>query len=283
MVKANSKKRIAIVCGLIICLIVCAWWIIGDVGAKYVRSREEENVAKAKEFYFTSNLLQEEGAAYVLNFETESVTFSLGNNADELRFSEDPITYTVTVNEGSFDKNDTAIQSVVGVLKTGSVSTDTVTLYGLEKGVTYTVTAVGEAGYKKTLTATFELATDGENVYKHLDLSNDEFVVLTVWTENVKGKLSVVTEDEKGKAVENLIPDGTDPILGQIINFQDGKYGKIDFTDEVSFVDSGFSSRTYRFFRNENDSYSSSDFNVILKVEKDGQEVKHPAGYAVPK
>lgn len=282
MVKENRKKRTVIMCGLLICLGIGAWWAIGGVGAKYVRGREEENIAKAKEFYFTSNLLEVEGADYVLNSETTSVTFSLGNNEDDLRYAEDDIAYTVTVDKGSFDPIDTSKKSVEGVLESNQITTDTITLYGLEKGVTYTVTAVGNAGYTKTLTATFEVAQDGKNIYKHLDVSNDEFVVLTVWTENVKGKLNVVTQDEQKQAVENLIPDGTDPLLATITNLEDGKYKKIDFTDETSFADSGFSSRTYRFFKDGTDSYSSSDFTVLLKYQKDGQEKIQEAVYAVP-
>ena len=172
---------------IIITVLVVLLFTVGGVFAKYIYNSGGRILSSAKEFYFTSNLLTENTAKYVLNSQTTEISFTLGNNADKLRFSQDNIMYSITVESKSGESDPTIVYAdSEQVLSGGSVDTTSVTLEGLTMGETYIVTATGKAGYKQTLKAEFTVSDKEENVYMHLDTSNDAFVLLTVWTENVK-------------------------------------------------------------------------------------------------
>ena len=129
---------------------------VGGVLAKYVYDSGGMNLFSAKEFYFTSNLLTENTAKYVLNSTTTEVSFTLGNNADKLRFSQDDIKYEIAVECKSGELySEENIQYKEGVLTGNSVNQTTVTLQNLKMGETYIVTATGRAGYKQVLKAEF--------------------------------------------------------------------------------------------------------------------------------
>ncbi|MBE6642445.1 MAG: hypothetical protein E7615_02185 [Ruminococcaceae bacterium] len=258
---SHIKKRTVIIAAVTVLLLT-----VGGVFAKYIYNTDGMNVVSAKEFYFTSNLLAEGNQKYVLNpnpdTETANISFTLGNNADKLRFSQDNISYSVTVET----KNGSPVPTVIysdseKVLNGGAVDSTTVTLNGLQMGETYTVTATGTAGYKQTLKAEFYVSAKNEVVHKHLDTSNDAFVVLTVWSENVKGELTIEVQKS------GLIPDNTDSILGNVYNYLNGSYtemtGENAISDTQNFTDT-YSSYTYRFFVSDSTSYTVSDFNVYI-------------------
>lgn len=266
----------------IIALLLVAFLCVGGISAKYIHQNSERNLFAAKEFYFTSDLLKEEGASYVLNSNTTSFTFTLRNNADELRFSEDDIAYTVTVtgkdlengdvtpliNRGTDTPTSNEMENVK--LAGDTVSVDTITVSNLVSGKTYEVTATGNAGYKTTLTATFTISDEGENIYKYLDTSNEAYVVLTVWTENIIGTVNISFPEVPG-----LIPDNTDVILRGVQNYQaaDATQNLSDgylaitaenpIADAESFTEE-YSSRTYRFFIDEASDFNVEKFNVVL-------------------
>lgn len=268
---SNRYKRIIIVAVAALLTIT-----LGGVMAKYVHDNGGTFSLSSKEFYFTSDLLKESTAKYVLNAQTTEIAFTLANSADELRYSEDDIQYSVTVER----KNAGALPTVTysdgeRVLKGGGVDKTTVTLQNLERGETYTVTVTGRAGYKQTLSAEFVISDNEENVYKYLDTQDAAFVLLTVWTDNVDGSLIIETNKE------GLIPDNTDPALRSASNYKDGVYktmvGEDAITDAVNFT-AGYSSYTYRFFISEGGGYTADDFNVF--IEKDG--TKYPATKKTP-
>ncbi len=231
--------------------------ILGGVFAKYIHSNEGENLFDAKEFYFTSNLLKETKGEYVLNATSTSVTFTLENHIDKLRFSEDDITYTLSVTCKEEQTPAPTLSVSGGTLKGNELSSVTITLSELQKGNTYTVVATGEAGYEQTLTAEFRVSDQAENVYKHLDTSHSAYVLLTVWTENVAGAL-YVSCDKAG-----LIPDNTDPALREIYNYKDGAYQAISFKDSANFT-KNYSSYTYRFFVDNPENYTIEDFIITI-------------------
>ena len=78
-------------------MLVVLLFTVGGVFAKYIYNSGGMGLLSAKEFYFTSNLLTENTAKYVLNSKTTQISFTLGNNADKLRFSQDNIKYSITV------------------------------------------------------------------------------------------------------------------------------------------------------------------------------------------
>ena len=247
--------------------------MIGGVFAKYVYDNAGSNLLSAKEFYFTSNLLKEEGSKYVLNSTATEISFTLGNSADKLRCSQDDIIYDISVTNKS---GGTVPEIIDGntehKLLGGSVSQVTITLTNLEKGETYIVTSTGKAGYKQTLMAEFTVSENEENVYKHLEISTDNaYLLFTIWTENVVGELQVVTP-------AGLIPDNTNPILREVYNYSGAEYGEIIFTDKINF-DQTYSSYTYRFFVSEG-SFNIDDFQV--SIYKNG--IEYPAEKAdIPK
>lgn len=261
---SHIRKRTIIITVLIVLL-----FTVGGVFAKYIYNSGGMGLLSAKEFYFTSNLLTENTAKYVLNSQTTEISFALGNNADKLRFSQDDIKYSITVgckSGDSYPEENIKYADSEQVLSGGSVDTTSVTLEGLTMGETYTVTATGKAGYKQTLKAEFTVSDKEENVHMHLDTSNDAFVLLTVWTHNMTGPLTVITP-------AGLIPDNTDPILRKVYNYSGTEYGAVQFTDNTNFTEA-YSSYTYRFFISEDKSYDiNKDFNVFIKKN----DIEYPA------
>lgn len=261
---SHIRKRTIIITVLIVLL-----FTVGGVFAKYIYNSGGMGLLSAKEFYFTSNLLTENTAKYVLNSQTTEISFALGNNADKLRFSQDDIKYSITVgckSGDSYPEENIKYADSEQVLSGGSVDTTSITLKGLTMGETYTVTATGKAGYKQTLKAEFAVSDKEENVHMHLDTSNDAFVLLTVWTHNMTGPLTVITP-------AGLIPDNTDPILRKVYNYSGTEYGAVQFTDNTNFTEA-YSSYTYRFFISEDKSYDiNKDFNVFIKKN----DIEYPA------
>lgn len=258
MAKLNKmvSRRNGLVIGILAAVLILLGTAFGDVSAKYVKDAgDQKAVVRAKEFYFSSNLLKENGASYSLNPGTKSITFELKNHDDSLRYSEEKITFTVDSGnaKATYEPNE---------LTGSKISTVTVTLSGLEDGQTYTVKAIGDGGYKKELYATFEVKTPGTNVYKHLAADpSGAFVLLTVWTENVTGAVTI-------NFPAGLIPDATDGALTGIQNYKDGKY--IANTSESGISNAAgtmgvYSSHTYRFFLEQNfTNYTIEDFTVIV-------------------
>ena len=261
---SHIRKRTIIITVLVVLL-----FTVGGVFAKYIYNSGGMGLLSAKEFYFTSNLLTENTAKYVLNSKTTEISFTLGNNADKLRFSQDDIKYSITVgckSGDSYPEENIKYADSEQVLSGGSVDTTSITLKGLTMGETYIVTATGRAGYKQTLKAEFTVSDKEENVHMHLDTSNDAFVLLTVWTHNMTGPLTVITP-------AGLIPDNTDPILRKVYNYSGTEYGAVQFTDNTNFTEA-YSSYTYRFFISEDKSYDiNKDFNVFIKKN----DIEYPA------
>ena len=88
-----SRKKV-IISAIAVVLSLCAL-MTGMFVAKYLNERSSDNLVIAKNFYFTSNLL--DGKEHTLAPGSTSVTFTLGNHEDDLRYSEVDIDYTVTV------------------------------------------------------------------------------------------------------------------------------------------------------------------------------------------
>lgn len=220
--------------------------LVGGVLAKYVEKEHKNASVTAKEFYFESDLLKEGGKEYTLNATTTSLSFSLKNYADELRVAEMEISYTVTVENLTVDYNG-------GDKKLSAENKDTekITLTGFEKGKTYTVKAVGNGGYSKTLSATFTVRTEDTGFYKYIEIKEENCLYLTVWTGNVLG--TVTFEIPSG-----LIPDRRLEIFK-------------DFTgNTVSFELDAFSSQLFKFIiPNDYEGEKNFDFDVKLNSSID--------------
>ena len=239
----RSRRNISAVLGLAAVLLLGA--VVWGVAAKYTQQSSSDAVIRAREFYFSSDLLVEGGKVYSLNPGTTSVSFTLSRYEDGLRSAEENVAYTVTTTGGTLDKTKGTI-----------TDTDvTVTLNGLSDGGEYTVTAVGSAGYEKTLSATFKVQTTPTGFYKYLDTYDAAYVLLTVWTEDCAGDVTV-------NFPAGLIPDATDEDLADVQNYGGGTYS----AGSVTHAYKEYESRTYRFFKQDSSaSCDVEDFAVTLE------------------
>lgn len=253
---------------------------IGGTLAKYARQSDGENIIVAKQFYFESDLLSEEGANIVLNSTTDSISFKLRNYADKLRFADDDISYTVTVvpvyadgEKPLSDVNLPALSKNKGTIGNKAANSDEITVSNLKKGRKYKVTATGSAGYEKILSAVFEISENEEDVFYYVkNEAGSEYLLLTVWTKNVSGNAEIIFDNSvEGSKKCGLIPDATDEVLSGVKNYTgDPKaYQEFSFEDEKSFGKT-YSSHTYRFFYDKGyewDDFSNFDFTVSVTNE----------------
>lgn len=244
MPQERRPKRNILPIALRIAAIVLILAGIGVAVARYLYREESDSPVKAKEFYFTSSLL--DGGTHTFSPGTESVTFTLTNHADALRYSEMPIAYTVTVSPSA------EIVGGAGTLAGGVISDTVVTVSNLQPGISYTVTASADGGYHQILSAT--VVVSEPVLYKHLDTTNSEYVLLTVWSQGYLGDVTIT-------APGTVIPDNTDEVMRTA---QTGD----PFTDSVSFQSSRYCSHTYRFF---GQGVTAEQFSVIYHEDQEAQ------------
>ncbi len=194
--KTNKKSAGAAAATLAVCLVLLAILAGAAIGRYQTRLKSDASV-RAKEFYFTSDFLN--GSTHTLAPGSTEITFTLGNHADDLRFSEVDITYKVTVT--SDNGTTAAVDKAEGTLNMGSVQDAEITVSNLRAG-TYTVTAIGKGGYEKSLTATIRVLSDEAQIYRHQE-TFPEYTLLTVWNEGDKeGSVTIFYTG---------IPDNTNP------------------------------------------------------------------------
>lgn len=207
--------------------------------AKYIQKSTGKILVEAPEFYFTSAYLTADNPTYELNADTTQVEFTLRNSADELRYSDVDIHYAVALKkspENASGKLTVPSDSLLG----GSVqSTPDIILSEMAPGVTYTVTATGTVAgttdYSQTISATFTVADNDKNLYMNVAESSGGYYLLTVWSRNISGTLSITFP-------AGLVPDNTNSDMASVFNKDTG---------DNSFTVANFgtySSQTYRFF-----------------------------------
>lgn len=262
MSKNNTKGYVRAAIYVLMAVIVIATLVVGGIYAKYVAEHQTTGQVSSPDFYFTSDVLTETASTYTLNAGaggTTSLSFELRNYADALRFSDKAIAFsvevapsdgvTVTVNGVAADNGTLASNPSAG-------SSASVTVSGLKNGVTYRITATGNAGFVRTLSADIEVRADEKGIYKHLDTSDPAYLLLTVWTKNLQGDVSIAFPD-------GLIPDNSDAVMNDVYNYVGGAYVSDEFEDTVSFTET-YSSHVYRFFRTDDGAYTADDFTVKL-------------------
>ena len=249
MARHKSRKTAArlsfgqVLIALLVLSAVLSMAAVSSVYAKYLRENEQNATVHTNDFYFESDLLSESGKEYSLNPGTAEISFTLKNFADELRVSDKDITVTLTVTNGATLDPQT-------VTLTADNKSAQVVLSGLVDGGTYTVTATGEAGYQKTLKATFTVLSDPAAAYYHVDddsNAHEAYVLLTVWTGNLQGEVSVTPP-------AGLIPDNTWQGMADV------KTG-----DDITGNLGEYSSVAYRFFKSDKtQKYTVDDFKVTV-------------------
>lgn len=242
MKKSPVFKRFLI--GIGVSLIAASLAVTGGVLAKYAHSPKKESAPViAKSFYFESNYLTEDNHTYKLSEGTQEISFALYNYENDLRISGIDSEYTVTVTseDPSFTINGETLTEKTLVAPKEQKKDTVVTLGDLNNGYSYQVTVIAKGGYEKVLSATFAVSASLNGLFMNTDHNNESYVILTVWTENINGSVTI-------SAPTGLIPDTTDPILASIVNYHDGRYKEFTFEDNNSFS-AAFSSRSYRFFK----------------------------------
>ncbi len=192
--KLKIGKDKVIIFTLVVVLSLCSL-TVGMLVAKYLNEKSSDGLVRAYNFYFTSNLL--DGKEHKLAPGSTEITFTLGNHADDLRYSEVDIEYTVTVDNGATVETG----KETGKLEKGDIKDAEVTISNLTPG-TYNITAVGKGGYTKTLTATIVVPTAVTSIYYNTE-AFDDYTLLTIWNEG----------DEEGNVTVTYtgIPDNTNP------------------------------------------------------------------------
>lgn len=213
------KKRNTVLIAVLVILALS--FGIGGVAAKYVRSSEHIGVAKALEFYLTSNMLPGD---HTLAPGTTSVSFKVGNYADDLRFAEMDIAVSVEVNGEPYGSGFT--------LDGNEKSEHTVTLTELKSGQTYTVTVTGNGGYVQTLKGSFTVLSPETGPFYWVE-NGDGYTDVTVWCRGIEGTAEVSLTYSAG-----TIPDNTNPYMA------DWKVGEQVKTITLN----PYESYRYRFF-----------------------------------
>ena len=254
MKRLHISKRFFIY--VILLILVISLSITSSVLAKYAHTAKNDVIpVTAKAFYFESNYLTTDNHTYKLNNGENSVSIELYNYENDLRISEVDCTYTVTVTseDSTFTINGETVTQTVIEVEAGQTLTQ-INLANLKDGYSYKVSATANGGYTKTLSATFEVAPERSGFYMNVDSSDDNYVILTVWTENVTGTVNITFP-------ENLIPDSTDSVMAGITNYQNNAYVAGSFDDAENFTQ-GYSSHSYRFFKTA--SYTGGNFTVKI-------------------
>lgn len=235
-------------------LIVIPVVLIGTSLAKYISERTSDLVYEAKSFYFESNLLSDNTnpSAYTYDIGTDTITFKLKNNIDDLRYSEVDIEYTVKITDiqgnSVTDKDGNIVNPLTGTLSKNSIDSDELEFTNLPSG-NYLITADAVSPYVKKLQGSFVLISkDEEIVYSVNDSVGSPIVLLTVSTEDYEGEVNIAWP-------EGLAPDSISLI------FEDVNSGYTAGSTNVSFESN--SELTFRFFKNNpNTVYSKSNFTV---------------------
>lgn len=190
---AAERRRLLPIVALVTAAALLAF--AGIAVARYLLQQEQDGLATATDFYFTSDYLKEssEGATYFIDPQTESFEIVLSNSADAQRTTKENISYKVSA-------TDAAVISESGTLAGGSPSTTKLTVKPQDKD-TFTVTAESTSPYAKKLTATFTLAKG--NHYTVEDAPNNTAAVLTITCADSGGPVTI-------ELPAGVVPDTTD-------------------------------------------------------------------------
>lgn len=171
--------------------------LAGFAAARYVIQQQQDGLATATDFYFTSDYLKEssESATYYIDPGTKDLTVELRNFADDLRTTSGDISYSVSA------VGATVTDTGVGALAKGVQSTAKITVAPSFGAQEFTVTATSTSPYAQELTAKFILAKG--NHYTVEDMSGNTAAVLTMTCADSGGPIKLVLPS-------GVIPDATD-------------------------------------------------------------------------
>lgn len=235
-------------------LVLIPIMLIGGSVAKYVYEKNNDIVYEAKSFYFESDLLSDNTnpKAYTYEKGKDSISFSLNNNIDELRYSDVETQYVVNITDihgnAVQDKDGNNIKEKTGKLSNKRIEQQIIEFTNLPTG-TYLITAKAVKPYERTLKASFVLTEKDENiVYEIHDSANSPILQLTIQTEDYSGDIKVSWPN-------GVAPDSTNEVFSGVnTGFSQGS-AIIQFEANSEY--------TLLFFKNQpTTSYSNEDFSV---------------------
>ena len=187
-----ARRRVPAAAALAVAVVLA---LAGFAAARYVMQQQEDGLATATDFYFTSDYLKEGGASYYIDPSTKDFAIDLRNYADDLRTTSGDISYKVETT------NAAATDAGAGMLARGAQSTAKVTVTPNSEVQEFTVTATSASPYVQTLTATFIRAKG--NHYTVEDASGNMAAVLTMTCADSGGPIML-------DLPSGVIPDATD-------------------------------------------------------------------------
>ena len=201
---ARGKRRLIPTAALVAAAVVLAF--AGIAVARYVLQYQQDGLATAKDFYFTSDYLKEssENASYFIDPKTTSFSIKLSNSADAQRVTEGSIAYSVKASGA------TVTDSGSGTLPGSNRNDATLTVVPMEDSFSVTVTSTSP--YEKVLTATFERVSGDR--YRVEDAAGNTAAVLTVTCTDGGTPVSL-------KLPSGVVPDATD---SRVVASVDGSY-----------------------------------------------------------
>lgn len=209
---------------------------LGGLSAKYAYQKAKENDMAAGQFYFTSDLLDENGKTYTLPAGTTEISIELRNYEDDLRWADMDIGYSCTIQKD----DDQQAKTQNNTLKQDSAkkTAATIRFEELSSG-TYTVTAETKKPFQKTLKGTFKISDQQDAVsYSVNDNQGSAYAQLTVSTWDYSGAVKISWP-------EGLIPDTTQEAFSGVKTRENDKYTQGEVTVQMG----RYSSSVYRFFK----------------------------------
>lgn len=172
---SSKKRRLLLALSLSAAMVLLSF--AGFTAARYMLKQEKKGVAAPQSFYFTSDLLREDGAAYGLSDWGAGIPIRLRNYEDALRVTQGTISYTVAY----ATDNDSAVMGGAEGNLVGPAAMEAELLVVPDetaKEVTVTVTAA--APYSRTLSATFKATGTLQPQYQVLDSPGEPTATLLV-------------------------------------------------------------------------------------------------------
>lgn len=199
--KKHTKKRMPLAAWIGFGLAAVLLVFNGYTVAKYIAQRETEPVYAAKNFYFESDLLSEEGKTYTLKTGVDQISFILMNHPDALRKAQVDISYEIWVDGAKC----TDYTGDDGTLKMTEDDVQ-ITLPELSAGE-HTVEARATGPYVKTLKGTFIIEPEDKKIAIAVnDAAGDPALLLTVTTTDFEGQVTIQWPN-------TVLPNNADPLL----------------------------------------------------------------------
>ena len=241
MAQTNKRDNRVIAVVLLVAAALVAVGGISSYAAKYAHQATDGRELSSPAFYFTSDVLTEDGSkTYDLPVGTTSISFELRNYADDLRWCDTNIDYEYKV----VAPDGTQFASGAGVITRDASKGVAVPISatGLTQPGTYTVTATSTKPFSQQLSAKFTIAAANTDLNVSLADNNDSATAtLTVSAQDYEGNVKVSWPAD-------VVPDQTQAEFDRVsTGDSSGNY----LAGTVTIAAKKFSTYTFRFFKTD--------------------------------